>query len=535
VVDAHRSADAPPPLRIRYERHAGAASAPLAADCYRRREPEKTVLYTIVRDHIETFLAEPRGRDDGDGYPAFLEREFRRYLHCGLLARGFARLRCPDCGFERLVAFSCKGRLCPSCMGRRMADQAASLVDDLLPEAPYRQWVLTFPWPLRFRLSVDRTLFGKLLGVYLRTLFAWQRRRGRALGIRHGLTGSVSFVQRFGGALNLNPHIHSLLPDGLFVLAEDDATTLTFVPLPAPTPADIEALTFKIARRLTTAVERLAVDDAPTQALLDNTAAALRDALARALVPPIPKLSPELDSLAMSEALCAKIAGFSLHAARVVPAHDRNALESLCRYGLRAPFSQQRLSRREDGRVAYHLRRPWPNAAGATDLVLEPCEFLRRLAALVPAPYAHLIRYHGVFAGRSRWRARLPTPPNKNADLGMPLRAAIESELGKEPDQHALAASSTPPAGPRTESRRRRHLPWAQLLRRVFFLDALTCPRCDAAMLVLALLSEPEVVRKILLHLDLPADVPAPAPARCTGEPLFDDDSAGARPARPPP
>jgi hypothetical protein len=75
----------------------------------------------------------------------FLEREFRRYLHCALLARGFARLRCPDCGFERLVAFSCKGRLCPSCMGRRMADQAACLVDDLLPEAPYRQWVLTFP------------------------------------------------------------------------------------------------------------------------------------------------------------------------------------------------------------------------------------------------------------------------------------------------------------------------------------------------------------------------------------------------------
>jgi hypothetical protein len=202
VVDAHRSADAPLP-RIRYERHAGAASAPLTGAGYRRREPEKTVLYAIVRDHLETFLSEPRRRDDGDGYPAFLEREFRRYLHCGLLARGFARLRCPDCGYERLVAFSCKGRLCPSCMGRRMADQAASLVDDLLPEAPYRQWVLTFPWPLRFRLSVDRALFGKLLGVYLRTLFAWQRGRGRALGIRHGLTGSVSFVQRFGGALNL--------------------------------------------------------------------------------------------------------------------------------------------------------------------------------------------------------------------------------------------------------------------------------------------------------------------------------------------
>lgn len=49
----------------------------------------------------------------------------------------------------------------------------------LLPEAGYRQWVLTFPWPLRFRLAVDRPLFTALLRTFLRTLFAWQRRRGR--------------------------------------------------------------------------------------------------------------------------------------------------------------------------------------------------------------------------------------------------------------------------------------------------------------------------------------------------------------------
>ena len=200
MADASRRA-APPPPRINYEREPGAASAPLRAR-YRRRQPEKTVLHTVVREHLETFLEEARERD-GDGYPAFVEREFRRYLDCGLLPRGFARVRCPECGFERLVAFSCKGRLCPSCVGRRMADIAAYLVDDLLPEAPYRQWVLSFPWILRFRLAVDRPLFAKLLGAYLRTVFAWQRRRGRALGIRDGQTGAVTFVQRFGGALNL--------------------------------------------------------------------------------------------------------------------------------------------------------------------------------------------------------------------------------------------------------------------------------------------------------------------------------------------
>jgi len=56
VVHASRRAEATPP-RIQYERHAGAASAPLAP-CYRRRESEKTILYATVRDHLETFLEE---------------------------------------------------------------------------------------------------------------------------------------------------------------------------------------------------------------------------------------------------------------------------------------------------------------------------------------------------------------------------------------------------------------------------------------------------------------------------------------------
>ena len=97
-----------------------------------------------------------------------------------------------------MVAFSCKGKLCPSCLARRTADTAAWLVDRLLPEAGYRQWVLTFPWTMRFRLAADRQLLSTMLRAFLQELFAWQRRRGRALGIAHGQTGSVSFLQRFG-------------------------------------------------------------------------------------------------------------------------------------------------------------------------------------------------------------------------------------------------------------------------------------------------------------------------------------------------
>jgi hypothetical protein len=248
-----------------------------------------------------------------------------------------------------------------------MADIAAYLVDELLPAAPYRQWVQTFPWVLRFRQVVDRQLFARLLGTFLRTVFAWQRRRGRALGIRDGQTGAVTFVQRLGGAPNLNPHLHSLVPDGLFVPpgdgkrddggrdgggdGEDDGDAdpgwLTFVPLPAPTSAEVEALTARLAHRLTGVVERLCADSDETAEILERTVTALREALAKAVEPPLPRPALGLEGLPlpapMRGPLCAKVAGFSLHAARVVGPADRDGLERLCRYGLRAPFSQERL------------------------------------------------------------------------------------------------------------------------------------------------------------------------------------------------
>jgi len=127
-----------------WECRSGAACAPLAH--YRRREPEKTVLHQVVRDELEPFLAGARERSEpGRGLPAFVERELRAYLDCGILARGFARVRCPNCGFERLVAFSCKAHVCPSCATRRMGDEADHLVRNVLPPVPVRQWVLSLP------------------------------------------------------------------------------------------------------------------------------------------------------------------------------------------------------------------------------------------------------------------------------------------------------------------------------------------------------------------------------------------------------
>ncbi|MBN2193894.1 MAG: transposase zinc-binding domain-containing protein [Polyangiaceae bacterium] len=116
---------------------------------YARRRPE-TTLYQVVRDNLDTLHAVS---DAGlaSPLPSFVRSELEGYLECGLpyALPGFALMvyTDPDCRSRHLVAFSCKGRgFCPSCLGRRMAQTVANLVDHVLPEqVPVRQWVLTVP------------------------------------------------------------------------------------------------------------------------------------------------------------------------------------------------------------------------------------------------------------------------------------------------------------------------------------------------------------------------------------------------------
>jgi ribosomal protein S27E len=116
---------------------------------YRRHEPERTAMYRLVESTLPRFEAALRSGEIAA--PAFVEREFRDYLACGRLEHGFVRVKCEGCRHEHLVAFSCKRRgFCPSCGTRRMVETSAHLVDHVFPRVPVRQWVLSFPYPLRF-------------------------------------------------------------------------------------------------------------------------------------------------------------------------------------------------------------------------------------------------------------------------------------------------------------------------------------------------------------------------------------------------
>ena len=209
-----------------------------------------------------------------------------------------------------------------------MADTAAHLVDRVLPVAPYRQWVLTFPWSLRLALAMDKTLLAAMLQVYFRTLFAWQRRRGRALGIR-GETGAVTFIQRFGGALNTNPHAHSIVPDGLFVADAD--RKLAFKSLPPPNDDDVAGLTQLLAARLGAIAAQYCMDREGIRPDNDDAVSMVRAATAEAQKVPLTGENAAGSATQKNKPLCNKHEGFTLHAARVVAAADREGLEKLCR------------------------------------------------------------------------------------------------------------------------------------------------------------------------------------------------------------
>jgi len=112
---------------------------------------------------------------------------------------------------------------------------------------------------------------------------------------------------------------------------------------------------------------------------------------------------------------CVSAQGFSLHAETWCGPQQRQKLERLCRYITRPPLGHKRLRRTPTGEVVLQLKTPYRD--GTTHLVMTPLEFLQRLAALVPRPRLHLIRFHGVLAPNAALRSQIvPGNPDQATD-----------------------------------------------------------------------------------------------------------------------
>ena len=297
-----------------------------------------------------------------------------------------------------------------------MAERAAHLVDHVLPDVPIRQWVLSLPYRLRYLLAWDHDLCRAVVGVYMRAVLGFLRACARHNGVANGQSGAVVIIQRFGGALNLNVHVHALVIDGVFA---QDGKRLCFQAARHLTRDDMAEVAAVVAHRIDRLLQRRGVmatseesggvdrwaEEAP--ALAGLAAASVQGLLA--LGPRVGARiarygSPPEEVTPATLGPChANVDGFDLHAGIVIPAGRRERLERLCCYTLRPPIAQTRLRVDGEGQVWITLRHQWSD--GTTRLCVDAVAFLERLAVLIPRPRVNLVLYYGLLAPRAPRRA----------------------------------------------------------------------------------------------------------------------------------
>ena len=481
---------------------------------YERHRPEQTLLYQLVEKHYPALVEQLEYQ--GKSLPTHVHREFEAYLNCGRLEHGFLRVSCDTCHFERLVAFSCRKRgFCPSCGARRMAETAALLSDEVFPNVPLRQWVISFPFPLRYLFAAHPQAMSKVLGIVYRAISTRLIHKA-GYQLKDGATGAVTLIQRFGSALNLNIHFHILFLDGVYVC---DNRPPRFQRVKAPVKNELEDLVQSISQRVGRCLERLGLLEQDTQNawleldpaedpvamphLLGSSVSYRiavgpqqgRKAFMIRTIRPLDRPDPGLERVA-------KANGFSLHAGVSCEGHQKDKRERLCRYIARPAVAVPRLSLSSTGKVLYTLKTPYRD--GTTQVAFEPVDFIARLAALVPKPRVNLTRFHGVLAPNHRWRG-VVTP----AKRGKEVKRIANTEVRSPAERHVAMS-------------------WAQRLKRVFNIDIAVCGRCGGSAKVIACIEDQDVIDQILAHLrekeqDAPARPLLVPPTRAPPEtlPLF--------------
>ena len=366
-----------------------------------------------------------------------------------------------------------------------MAETAAHLVEHVIPRVPVRQWVvLSFPIPLRWLFAAHPELLAPVLRIVHRVIATFLIQQA-GLQRTEAHTGAVTLIQRFGSAANLNIHLHCLVLDGVYRTTTEGLPI--FHTVHAPTATELQALLNRIIKRIMKFLTRKGylieeqgmtylTDTDPDPALGPLQAAACTYRIA--LGPRAGQKVLSLQTVPTAQPTpgrCVNAQGFSLHAEVCCAAHQRKKLEHLCRYITRPAIANERLALNRAGQVVLTLKTPYRD--GTTHLVMSPLEFMQRLAALVPRPRLHLIRFHGVLAPNARLRPHII--PNVPVNANTP--SADHAEL-------------PPPAAPASMS-------WARLLKRVFEIDIKHCPQCGGTLKIIAAIEHPPVITKILVCL----------------------------------
>lgn len=325
-------------------------NAKRAVKHFRRREPEKSALYSIVSQFREELpiIWEDNFQKQYGVLRTEVLKALDEYLNCGLLCHGAARAYCDRCEHSMLIAFSCKKRgICPSCSAKRAVIFAEHLYESVLEKVEHRHIVFSLPRRIRAFFRYDRNLNNILFNA------AWGSIQ--EILCTTGTPASVLTLQTAGEALNFNPHLHGAIANGLFL------SDGTFVPFQDINTA---ALTESFQTRVLAALDKLElIDDGTVEQILSQA-----------------------------------YSGFSVWLGE--PFIDSDSKKFVARYIERGPISLQKLSIQDDI-VTYTTKDGKAHE-------FEPLEFLALLTSHLPNKYESITRYYGHYSCRVRGkRAKL--------------------------------------------------------------------------------------------------------------------------------
>jgi hypothetical protein len=328
-------------------------AAPAAV--YRPRNPQSSDYYRCVEDYFETFVRiydDHFSRQYGFGRP-YLEKVVYRYLDCGDLHNGFARVKCKNCGHEYLLAFSCKRRhFCPSCHQKRVVEFGEWLCANVLKEVPHRHFVFSIPKILRRYFLYDRKLLADLSRCGWESLKVFLQ---DAVPEDDPIPGAVIAMQTFGDFLGFNPHTYILVTDGCFY---GEKGMFRVAP-----PLELKKLVAIFRHKV-------------LRMLLHNG-----------------KITQEM--VRMLDRW--KHTGFNVFCGNRISPTDETAMENLARYIIRASFSQESMQYLDqEGTVVYRSKH------GETTKSFPAMEWLAAMCSHIPNRGEQMVKYYGFYSNVSR-------------------------------------------------------------------------------------------------------------------------------------
>ncbi len=435
---------------------------------YRRRNPFGSPLWKLLDKYFYIFKAvyQERYESKYGFFRSCIDYAVAKFLKCGDLREGFARVHCSGCGHDMFVAFSCKSRcLCPSCHQKRILELGMHVVEDVCFRVPHRQFVFTIPKRLRIFFRYDRDLLKKLPKLAWEVIMEVYQ---SVLDRDDVVPGMIATVQTHGELAHFHPHCHGIVTDGAFT------SNGKFIPLPD---------------------------------LLGEPFLKLWEQKIFSFLLKHGKITQELvDSMR-----CWPHSGFSVHKNVLIEAHDIDGLEGLIQYIARCPFSLERIIKLTDtDQVLYKAEhkdcRRFPDPGDETlkagvnrnFQIFAPLDFIAEITQHIPERGAHTIRYYGWYSNKARGMRA------KDANF-----AEQEVEMLEEAD---------------TLDRKLARSRWAALIKRVYEVDPLVCPHCGKQMRIIAFIEKRDqydVIEGILKHCGLWRVPTSRAPPGFTLEPEY--------------